>query len=569
MNSTGRISYIFRKSPLIRAVLLLFILALAVTGIFIFTIRTTPTPEIDYINPPVGNPGDIVVIKGKNFGHERDMNYVEFSGNRLTASNYVSWSDDTIKVIIPANIQNGLVVVGNGKHRSRPSFFANLSDIPVEVQAAEKTTQPVITELDTKTPAIGDLVVISGNNFGESRGTSRVLWTCDYEGLVASSEFPSINEYTQNMIACSESESDYVRWGNNSISVRVPSGATSGVLVVETERGQSEPFYVDIDTKVGTKELVSKHTYVVQYVTEVSDISATGTGTITLRCPIPVTFEAQPEIENTEIDPSPTIDNFHQTVIHQLNVDKNTVGTKTFLQTFVIPVYEIKTHVNSAKVYKTYSYMNQTLFDQKTAASTLVPADNEKIVELAAKIIGKETNNYRKARLVYDYMIKEYKYSDRERKSADDPVDLLRRERGDSYDFAVIYCALLRALKIPCIVDSGLLVDQSTESRTHFWNEFYVAGFGWVPVDVTLAAGEAVPVWTDATEDAVNYYFGNLDSHRITFSRDLNDIKPFAHDSKVETIGRTFALQNFWEETTSTVESYSSDWSDPVISGIY
>ncbi|MCQ2578925.1 MAG: IPT/TIG domain-containing protein [Treponema sp.] len=569
MNSTGRISYIFRKSPLVRSILLLIILGLAVTGIFIFTIKTTPTPEIDYINPPVGNPGDIVVIKGKNFGHERDMNYVEFSGNRLTASNYISWTDDTIKVIIPANIQNGLVVVGNAKHRSRPSFFANLSDIPVEVQAAEKSTLPLITELDVKTPAIGDLVVISGNNFGDSRGTSRVLWTCDYDGLVANSEYPSINDLTKNMIACSELESDYVRWGNNSISVRVPSGASSGVLIVETDRGSSEPYYVDIDTKVGTKEFGSKHTFVVQYVTEVSNISATGTGTITLRCPIPATFELQPEIENAEIVPSPTIDNFHQTVIHQLNVDKNTVGTKTFLQTFVIPVYEVKTHINGSKVYKNYSYMNQTLFDQKTAPSALVPADNEKIVELAAKIIGKETNNYRKARLVYDYMVKEYKYYDRERKPSDDPVDLLRRERGDAYDFAVVYCALLRALKIPCIVDSGLLIDQGTLSKTHFWNEFYVAGFGWVPVDVTLACGEPVPSWTDAVEDPVNYYFGNLDCHRITFSRDLNDIKPFSHDSKVETFGRTYALQSFWEETTGSVERYSSDWSSPVISGIY
>ena len=569
MNSTGKISYFFRKSPLVRAVLTLFVLGLAVAGIFIFTIKTTPTPEIDYINPPVGNPGDIVIIKGKNFGHVRDMNYVEFSGNRLTASNYLSWTDDTIKVIIPANIQNGLVVVGNAKHRSRPSFFANLSDIPVEVQAAEKSTVPFISGLDLKTPAVGDLVVISGNNFGDSRGTSRVLWTCDYDGHVASMEFPSVNDLTKNMIACSEIESDYVRWGNNSISVRVPSGATSGVLVVETDRGKSEPYHVTIDAKVGTKELVSKHTFVVQYVTEISNISATGTGTITLRAPIPAVFEAQPEIENTEITPPPTIDNFHQTVIHQLSVDKNTVGTKTFLQTFVIPVYEVRTNINASKVYKTYNYMNQTLFEQKTAASSLVPADNEKIVELAQKIIGKETNNYRKARLVYDYMTREYKYSDHERKSADDPLELLRRERGDAYDFAVVYCALLRALKIPCIVDSGLLINQDTTSKLHFWNEVYVAGFGWVPVDVTLAAGGPVPVWTDTVTDPENYYFGNLDSHRVTFSRDLNDIKPFAHDSMVQSFTRTYALQSFWEETTSTVERYTSEWSEPVISGIY
>lgn len=546
----------------------MIIIAIAVTGIFIFTIRTTPTPEIYSITPPVGNPGDLVTIKGKNFGNERDMNYVEFSGNRLTASSYVAWTDDTIKVIIPANIQNGLVVVGNAKHRSSPSFFANENDIPVEVKATPKPVIPIITDLSVDSAAVGEAVTIKGSNFGEARGNSRVLWTVDYEGVLAQEEIPSLNLLTDHMIACSESDYDYESWTNDAITVRVPSGAFSGVVVVETARGMSEPFYIDVDTKIGTKELVNQKTYLVQYSADVSDIYVKSPATITLRCPIPPVYEVQPSIENTETRPEPTLANYHQTLIHQLNVDKNRVGKTSFSQTFVIPVYEVRTHVNAARVSQSYKSISKGLYERKIAATDTIPANNEQIVELGKKIIGREKNPYRQAKLVFDYMVREFKIDTRDRKAEADPLELLHRERGDAYDFAVVYASILRSLKIPCMVNSGFLASQDMMAKTHFWNEFYVAGFGWVPVDTAMAAGLEFGKWADKPAD-MGYYFGNQDNHRVTFSRDLNDIKPFAHDSNVVQRPRTFAMQNFWEESTSEVVSYSSYWSDPVVKGIY
>lgn len=570
MNSSGKFSYAFRKSPLLRAVFALILVMLAVAGIFIFTIRTTPTPEITSINPSMGNPGDLVTIKGKNFGNERDMAYVEFSGNRLTASSYVSWTDDTIKVIIPANIQNGLVVVGNNKHRSSPSFFANENDIPVEVKETVKPTVPVISGLSKSPVAVGESITITGNNFGDTRGSSRVLWTIDYDRELAGNEMPSINLLTNNMIACSDSDYDYESWTNESITVRVPSGVCNGVVMVETSKGCSEPAYVEIRSNYGSKEYTGKKTYLIQYTADISDIVVKGPATITLRCPLPPVSEFQGASENTEIKPLPTLENYHQTLIHQLNVEKNRLFKSTFTQTFVIPVYEVKTTVGaSAKSATSYKNMiSQGLLTKKTAATEMIPADNESIVELAKKIIGKQKVPYTQAKLVFDYMVAEYKFDTRERKAEADPLDLLRRDRGDAYDFAVFYAALLRSLGIPCMVNSGFLVAQDMTSKTHFWNEIYVVGLGWIPVDVAMACGLEFGTWPDKPSDS-NYYFGNLDNHRVTFSYDLNDIKPFAHDSKVVQRPRTFAMQNFWEESTSEVTSYSSYWSDPVVKGIY
>ena len=136
MNSSNRLSYIFRKYSLVRATLILFVVSVAVFIVFITSKNKKAEPVIESLTPSVGSPGDIVVINGKNFGDTRDMSYVEFAGSKLTASAYIFWSDDCIKLVLPANVQDGLVVVGTKDMRSKPALFANEIDIPVPVPEA-------------------------------------------------------------------------------------------------------------------------------------------------------------------------------------------------------------------------------------------------------------------------------------------------------------------------------------------------------------------------------------------------------------------------------------------------
>ena len=67
-------------------------------NIFLINFRSKAVPEIESIVPPVGAPGDVVIINGKNFGEVRDMSYVEIAGSKLTASSYISWENDKIKI---------------------------------------------------------------------------------------------------------------------------------------------------------------------------------------------------------------------------------------------------------------------------------------------------------------------------------------------------------------------------------------------------------------------------------------------------------------------------------------
>lgn len=294
---------------------------------------------------------------------------------------------------------------------------------------------------------------------------------------------------------------------------------------------------------------------------------ADDTATITLRCPVPFTCSSQPTVELTEISPEPTLRNYQNCMVQQLVKNKNNSSKTACSQTYVLPVYEVRTKVNPDRVGSVKS-MNQSFYKTVTSADDVVPADDERLVKLYKEIVGAEKGTYRRAKLIYEYMCKNYEILSKNRKDDADPFDLINKKKGDAYDFSVMYAAMLRTAGIPCIIDCGILVNESLKSQAHWWCEFYCPDFGWVPVDVALGAGLEFKNWPDVT-DAHVYYFGNLDSHHILFSRGYNQQKPFSQDNKIVQYKKSFALQSIWEESFAETIKYSSYWSVPVIKGVY
>ncbi len=548
---------------------MLTIIGLIAGSSVLISYRTKSIPEITSINPPVGVPGDVIVITGKNFGATRDMSYVEFSGSKLTASAYISWSDTKIKLVLPANIQDGLVVVGTKNSRSKPSLFANEIDIPVPVPEVKLSSKPVITSLNNQNYVAGDLLVIHGNNFGDSRNTSKVLFTVDYDDKLAQAEFTNINMYTENMIEASDFENAYEYWSNSEIRVRIPDGVCSGMVVVDTGSEKSEPYKINITGPV-RKHYKARKIYLMNYTADIADIYTNDVSTITLRCPIPATTAYQPDIQITETNPSPILMNYQNNLIHQLTKTKNYVPKTVFSQTFVLPVYEVTTVLPADRLT---SYRQGTLpfVDNALKADTLVPSDDENVVKLAASIIGKEKSSYNKAKLIYNYMCDNFKVQEKVRKGDSDPLDLIKSKKGDAYDYAIVYTALLRAAGVPALTDAGVLVLQEQATQAHWWCEFYIPSVGWIPVDPAIGSGLKYNRWNEGGEsvDVKSYYFGNMDSHHITFSRGWNELKPFSQENKIVQQPRSFALQGIWEEASSNTIKYSSYWSLPVIKGIY
>jgi hypothetical protein len=562
---SGKLSYFFRKYPIVRFFSILIVIGIIFVSFVIFDRKNKVVPYIESIVPSVGMPGDVVLINGKNFGNARDISFVEFSGNKLTASSYISWSDNCIKLVLPANVQDGLVVVGVNGELSNATLFANAVDIPVPVEKSVMSTKPTITSVGVEKARIGDLISINGNNFGESRNNSKVLFTIDYDKNIEENDLKSITSLTEDMVVCQDDMYDF--WSNNEIKVRVPDGACSGVIVVEVGEEKSEPVNFVVDSSVGKKRFSNKKIYLLQYSADVADVVTTDVSTITFRCPIPCTMASQPTVEITETVPEPILTNYQNNLIHQITKSMNNTPKTVFKQTFVLPVYKVDSSVNVAKVVA-LKKDDVERFASYLRPDEIIPCDDERVVALGKEIVKKEKNVYKQAKLVYEYMCENFKILNTIRKAESNPLDMFSDKFGDAYDFSVMYCAIMRSLGIPCVTDSGILVGKNMETRAHWWNEIYINGLGWIFVDVALGAGLEYEKWLDDAEDNM-FYFGNMDNHHICFSRGWTQLKPFSKDNKIVQHPRSFALQSIWEEASEETAKYSSFWSVPVVKGVY
>jgi transglutaminase-like putative cysteine protease len=171
---------------------------------------------------------------------------------------------------------------------------------------------------------------------------------------------------------------------------------------------------------------------------------------------------------------------------------------------------------------------------------------NDRVRTLAAEIAGSEEDAVRVGRKIYEWILghADYWVKDPALKKASkvgSTTYCLDMGTGNCTDFHSLYTSLSRARGIPTRMIYGSFfkkeLDGSDEDQSyHCWVEFWLEGVGWVPVDVALADIFAGPfkvdernrVLVDRTTpegyggpdpEKVDYYFGNLEPRRITFSR--------------------------------------------------
>ena len=149
-----------------------------------FTV-TTPAPVISRLDPDSGPVNTQVTIEGSNFG---TSGTVTFNGTTASTS---SWESDEIQTRVPSGATTGLVVVTVGDQSSAGVTFT------------VTPPAPVISRLDPDSGPVNTQVTIEGSNFGSSG-------TVTFNGTAASTS----------------------SWASDEIQTRVPSGATTGAVVV-------------------------------------------------------------------------------------------------------------------------------------------------------------------------------------------------------------------------------------------------------------------------------------------------------------------------------------------------
>lgn len=251
---------LLKTSPLFRLVLIPLAFIIFAGLFLVIDVLAHKKPELHLLEPAIAQSGEVVVIHGDHFGTSPQDNWVEISGDRLSANTILEWEPNRIMVLLPETVQDGLVYVATGAGKSNPLIFANRSNIPVRNVVQTSITFPEITGFNTPRVETGKRLVISGKNFGLSREDSRVLFTWQLDPAIPLS--PQ-NRISQSTIPCSETLFEYEFWSDQEIRVRVPDGAASGSVYVQTSRGLSNGEPVQIINQPGKKLYSDQRTYTV------------------------------------------------------------------------------------------------------------------------------------------------------------------------------------------------------------------------------------------------------------------------------------------------------------------
>lgn len=178
-------------------------------------------------------------------------------------------------------------------------------------------------------------------------------------------------------------------------------------------------------------------------------------------------------------------------------------------------------------------------FKQYLEATSLGPTTG-KVKALADKITKGKKTNLAKARAIYDWIVNNM-YRDPNVKGCGlgDVERLIVSMGGKCADIHSVFVALARSAGVPAREIFGIRIPKGREGdmtkAQHCWAEFYMPGYGWVPVDpsdVRKAMLEKKITDPKEVKDLVEYYFGAVDENRIAYQsgRDLTLNPPQSGD---------------------------------------
>ncbi|MFH1453686.1 MAG: transglutaminase-like domain-containing protein [Armatimonadota bacterium] len=253
-------------------------------------------------------------------------------------------------------------------------------------------------------------------------------------------------------------------------------------------------------------------------------------GTLKIWVPAPIQTACQQNVKTTAITPQEYLKSAPHT-------DED-IG----IAYFEIPLEELTKDIDIELTYSFDHYEqyfrldpnNLGLYNSKTqlygtyTGYTKNICPGQEVKDKALKIVGDEKNPYLRAKKIYDYIIDNVSYSYTphvylDQLNISETAFVLKNNFGDCGAQSMYFAALCRSLGIPARATGGMLLTPGKPS-THFWAEFYVPSYGWIPVDTTivdalLASDSLTPA---EKKKAREYYFGGMDPYRMVIQSDVD-----------------------------------------------
>lgn len=127
--------------------------------------------------------------------------------------------------------------------------------------------------------------------------------------------------------------------------------------------------------------------------------------------------------------------------------------------------------------------VDPTGFAEYIEGDPFVQSQSPRIVQQAHAIVGEETDPWRKAMLIYDWVYTNV--SKEPLLSIPSAVDVLESRKGDCNEHTVLFTALARAERIPTRIALGLVwSDELRGFYYHAWPEVFAGR--WIPMEPTL-----------------------------------------------------------------------------------
>jgi len=532
-------------------VLIPFLVFLLLIGVLYTSVTlASRRPFIETVGPTSAGVGETVTIQGRHFGSSRAEGRVRIAGRYLPNAAYSSWTDNEIRFRLPNEIGSGLLYVSTAHGLSDGVLFTNHRDIPrLENPATENPSAPSLADQAPLELRIGELLVLQGRRFGHHRADGELIFQYSGpDGIVERS--------------AGTDDADYELWTDRAIHVRVPDGVGNGSVRVVTDRGRSEPRGLTVLRPVGEKYFGEALDYVLtqrltlSHVTTRPDISDSNTLFIYLTHP--ARDASQRAVLSRESHEAYAV----YADMSVLRFDELTPTEMFELEReFEVSRYPVRTEVLTASVPFQYRMPPRFLTEYRSS-DPFVPSGAEPVRTAARAAVANQRNPHVKAGLLLTALRNRMSFDATQGgASADDAVAAWELRTGDAFVYASLYTALLRASEIPARMIAGFLILDNGNATRHFWVEYYLQDFGWVPVDPALADGylpEGFSLEATSDRSATEFYFGNLDGRRVAFSNGLVRRRPQRPDSHLEPVGegQLYALQTVFEERVGNVTGY-------------
>ncbi len=196
------------------------------------------------------------------------------------------------------------------------------------------------------------------------------------------------------------------------------------------------------------------------------------------------------------------------------------------------------------------------------AATSLGPTDGP-VKALAEKIVAGKSGVLEKARAVYDWTCENtYRNPDTRGCGDGDVCRLLENPGGKCADIHSVFVALARAAGVPSREVFGIRQGKKSEEDIttwqHCWAEFYLPGYGWVPVDPgDVRKGmltEKLELSDGRTAELRKYFWGGIDAYRVKLGQGRDLILGPPQDGKPV---------NYLMYPFAQVGGETLDWLDP------